>query len=245
MLSGSTGNQGVSTALDVEGLKITNHELQPRSPGDSAKMSRRAAMHITGPTLVTVPLHITTNLAFGVLQRGGGDKIIHYGRDKEGKDKVPDKEKAEEVGTQDEEGGKRDKVSVDEATEVCGGIQGEGEGTKEQGKQEKEEDCGFEPEMVTADVSREQPHVPPTHCEEAEVVNNNTDNDEDNEYMGKHRVHYQSTTTRHISYHASIHAPNHASLCSTVAPYHRTTYLCEISSIFTLDPVSLCFYCRV
>lgn len=47
-VSAYAGNQGTSTALNLEGVKSPSHEIvQSRSPGDSAKMSRRAAMHIT------------------------------------------------------------------------------------------------------------------------------------------------------------------------------------------------------
>lgn len=138
-------------------------------------------MHITGPTLVTIPLHISTSLAFGVLQRGGGDKIIHYGRDTDEKDKIPDKEKTEEVTKKDEEGEENDKEILMERTEDnmgCGGMEIEKEGTKE--NQEKQEDCGCKPEAVMADVSRElQPKILSPDFEEA-------NNDEDSEYMSNY-----------------------------------------------------------
>ncbi|TWW73518.1 Rho GTPase-activating protein 30 [Takifugu flavidus] len=180
----SAGNQGTSAALDLEGVKSPNHEsVQSKSPGDSAKMSRRAAMHITGPTLVTVPLHITTNLAFGVLQRGGGDKIIHYSRDKDGKDKITDKEKGDEVEIKDEEGDKNDKEILMERTEdkvACGGIEIERDGMKEK----QHEDCGHKPEMMMADVFREmRPKILSSDFEEASVVTHEMDHDEDSEYM--------------------------------------------------------------
>lgn len=81
----SGGTQGTYTSLDPENLGVitTNDGVQTRSPGLLSKAGRRVAMHITGPTTVTVPLHITSNLALGVLQRGGADRIILRGRDKD------------------------------------------------------------------------------------------------------------------------------------------------------------------
>ncbi|KAK1879775.1 Rho GTPase-activating protein 30 [Dissostichus eleginoides] len=75
LVSGGAGTQGTYTSLDPEGLS-GNETLQSRSPGLSTKVGRRAAMHITGPTMVTVPLHITSNLALGVLQRGGDNQAV-------------------------------------------------------------------------------------------------------------------------------------------------------------------------
>ncbi|XP_032421906.1 rho GTPase-activating protein 30 [Xiphophorus hellerii] len=92
LVSGGAGTQGTYTALDPEGLALPGSEgVQTRSPGLSNK-ARRAAMHITGPTMVTVPLHITSNLALGVLQGGGSDRVIIRGRDKDGGDKQDGKE---------------------------------------------------------------------------------------------------------------------------------------------------------
>ncbi|XP_054914332.1 rho GTPase-activating protein 30 [Poeciliopsis prolifica] len=92
LVSGGAGTQGTYTALDPEGLAVPGSEgVQTRSPGLSNK-ARRAAMHITGPTMVTVPLHITSNLALGVLQGGGADRVIIRGRDKDGGDKQDVKE---------------------------------------------------------------------------------------------------------------------------------------------------------
>lgn len=45
-----------------------------RSPGMTSKADRRAGIHISGPFSVTVPLHITSGLALGVLQGGWNDK---------------------------------------------------------------------------------------------------------------------------------------------------------------------------
>ncbi|KAM9844803.1 uncharacterized protein ACBR49_011583 [Aulostomus maculatus] len=94
----SGGIQGTYTALDPEGVGVTdNNCVQSRSPGVSTKVGRRAAMHITGPTMETVPLLNTSNLALGVLQGGGSDRVIHRSRDKDGGERVDGKEGGEKV----------------------------------------------------------------------------------------------------------------------------------------------------
>ncbi|XP_061879208.1 probable serine/threonine-protein kinase kinX [Entelurus aequoreus] len=97
----SGGTQGIYTALDPEGLGSTDTDtVLSRSPGLTTKVGRRAAMHITGPTIVTVPLHITSNLALGVLQGGGCDRVVHRGRDKEG-EKVEVRDRVDKVERKD------------------------------------------------------------------------------------------------------------------------------------------------
>lgn len=94
----SAGTPGTYTALDPEGSgAVCSESVQSRSPGHSTKVGRRAAMHITGPTLVTVPLHITSNLALGVLQGGGGTRVIHRSRDRDGGDRLEAMEGQEQV----------------------------------------------------------------------------------------------------------------------------------------------------
>ncbi|XP_054622592.1 rho GTPase-activating protein 30 [Dunckerocampus dactyliophorus] len=98
----SGGTQGTYTALDPEGLGSTEIDnVLSKSPGLSTKAGRRAAMHITGPITVTVPLHITPNLALGVLHGGGSDRVVHRGRDKEGGEKVEVKEERDRVERKD------------------------------------------------------------------------------------------------------------------------------------------------
>ncbi|XP_029971690.1 rho GTPase-activating protein 30 isoform X2 [Salarias fasciatus] len=111
LVSGGGGTQGTYTPLDPEGLS-GSEALQSRSPGVSTKVGRRAAMHITGPTMVTVPLHITSTLAVGVLK--GGDRVIHRGRDKDGGQRAElkeggakvEKKQINEIQPKVEEGGK-------------------------------------------------------------------------------------------------------------------------------------------
>nr|XP_020441784.1 rho GTPase-activating protein 30-like [Monopterus albus] len=186
LVSGGAGTQGTYTALDPEGLGLAGSEtLQSRSPGLSTKVGRRAAMHITGPTMVTVPLHITSNLALGVLQGGGSDRVIHRGREKdagvEGKkegEKVEKKEskgierKVEEEGRNNREKDGDGDVDMKGTTVAEGGVSEEkGEGAKEEEKKEEEvsEDCRWKPEQVTGGVSRDR---------RAKSLNSNT-NDED------------------------------------------------------------------
>ncbi|XP_058496696.1 rho GTPase-activating protein 30 [Solea solea] len=142
------GTQGTYTALDPEGLGVVGNEaFQSRSPGLSTKAGRRAAMHITGPTMVTVPLHITSNLALGVLQGRGSDRVIHRGRDKDGGSKAHGKEgegKVEEKESRETEvegGGKvREEETLREGNVDLEGEE-KGEGAKvEEEKEEKEEE---------------------------------------------------------------------------------------------------------
>ncbi|XP_034063780.1 rho GTPase-activating protein 30 isoform X2 [Gymnodraco acuticeps] len=170
LVSGGAGTQGTYTSLDPEGLS-GNETLLSRSPGLSTKVGRRAAMHITGPTMVTVPLHITSNLALGVLQRGG-DSVIHRGRDKEGGDRVEGKEGGEKVERreskamerkvaerqkveEEEEKSHRGKVTVRDVEEV---MEAEGDMVIGSGRDEdKKEEEKEEEELVVEDqaVSKE------------------------------------------------------------------------------------------
>ncbi|XP_042369891.1 rho GTPase-activating protein 31-like, partial [Plectropomus leopardus] len=170
LVSGGAGTQGTYTSLDPEGLGV-NESLQSRSPGLSTKVGRRAAMHITGPTMVTVPLHITSNLALGVLQGGGGDRVIHRGRDKDGGDRVEGKEAERreskrmegKVGegrkVEEEEKNHSRKVTEGEAVVGAEGNTGAGGGGQEEKEKEEEEEvreeCIRSPEPVMG-VSRKQ-----------------------------------------------------------------------------------------
>uniref|UniRef100_A0A8C7JIT0 Uncharacterized LOC109874735 n=1 Tax=Oncorhynchus kisutch TaxID=8019 RepID=A0A8C7JIT0_ONCKI len=78
---------GIYSRLDSHcGGGNSTEALQPpsRSPGLSSKADRRAGIHISGPFSVTVPLHITSGLAFGVLQGGGADRGNHRGGQESG-----------------------------------------------------------------------------------------------------------------------------------------------------------------
>ncbi|KAM9789456.1 uncharacterized protein ACB057_012090 [Neosynchiropus ocellatus] len=118
------GTQGTYTALDPDGPGGHDSDgVQSRSPGLTTKAGRRAAMHITGPTLVTVPLHITSNLAQGLLQGGGSDRVVHRSRQRErGDEEVEEKERRKDSSVAEE------KVTV---REDGGGVE-EREGGKEE-----------------------------------------------------------------------------------------------------------------
>ncbi|XP_073704484.1 uncharacterized protein [Garra rufa] len=57
-----------------------------RSPGMTSKADRRAGIHISGPFSVTVPLHITSGLALGVLHGGWNEKDPLQGDEAEDED---------------------------------------------------------------------------------------------------------------------------------------------------------------
>lgn len=174
-------------------------------------------MHITGPNLVTVPLHITSNLAYGVLQGGGGDRVIHCVKDKDGGDRVEGKEGGEkversgsrerkvEVGSkveqeQSKEMDREGSVGAEENTAEGGGKGEEGEGKTEEEKEERQEK-ERKPELTMGgrSVSREQ---------QAKASNTEEDNDEDavivdkdvdesDEYMGN-RTYFITIIIHHI-----------------------------------------------
>ncbi|KAK2822784.1 hypothetical protein Q5P01_022849 [Channa striata] len=184
LVSGGSGTQGTYTALDPEGLGIAGNEtVQTRSPGHSTKTGRRAAMHITGPTMVTVPLHITSNLALGVLQGGGGDRVIHRARDKDGGDRGDGKEGGEKVerkeasgmerkveegvkvGEEEKKPRRKEREGVVDMEGITVGVSGgagdeeKGEGVKKEEEEEEEEakeGCRQKPELVKRSFSREQ-----------------------------------------------------------------------------------------
>ncbi|MEQ2167521.1 hypothetical protein GOODEAATRI_004981 [Goodea atripinnis] len=202
-VSGGVGTQGTYTALDPDGLGIPGSEgVQSRSPGLSNK-ARRAAMHITGPTIVTVPLHITSNLALGVLQGGGGDRVILRGRDKDGGDKQDGKEAGGKIEIKEPKGmewnvedinvGQNDKTqneTEDLDTEGNKGVAGDIGEEKNDGEEEKEDkalrkDCEHKEETQIGGqhVPREK-RTKSLNSITEEVNHKNTENDDqDSEYM--------------------------------------------------------------
>ncbi|KAM9322614.1 uncharacterized protein KZ484_020765 [Pholidichthys leucotaenia] len=199
LVSGNVGTQGTYTALDPEGLGIGGNEtLQSRSPGVSTKVGRRAAMHITGPTVVTVPLHITSNLALGMLQGGGSDRVILRSRDKDGGDKVEGKvgvdkvEKKESRGAEDKKLEKEEKFKheknregiVDLESDMVTGGGAEEEKNEEAEEEETEEekrDCRRRKDQVMGgrSTSREQQ----TKSLNSHADQDNEDADDNDGYM--------------------------------------------------------------
>ncbi|XP_017266337.1 rho GTPase-activating protein 30 isoform X2 [Kryptolebias marmoratus] len=185
LVSGGAGTQGTYTALDPEGLGIPGSDgVLSRSPGHSSKAGRRAAMHITGPTLVTVPLHITSKLALGVLQGGGSDRIVHRGRERDGGDKVEGKDGADKKEMK-EHGGmewnveepkkmeekkkspKEKEKDKEETKEEVGDKKGEG-------AEEEEDEELRKPKQETLMGDQDVPEQ-----QEAESFNSNTEEDKD------------------------------------------------------------------
>ncbi|KAF6724269.1 Rho GTPase-activating protein 30 [Oryzias melastigma] len=169
LVSGGAGTMGTYTAIDPEGLGLPSSEVvQARSPGLSSKVGRRAAMHITGPTTVTVPLHITSNLALGVLQAAGSDRLIHRGRDKDSGDKAEGKEEGDKLESKEPRRTKRKSEESREAEEVQ---ESKGMRSQDKGSVSEEQGCGVkiggdkevtnltkqEPTMADQGVSRKQP----------------------------------------------------------------------------------------
>ena len=163
-------------------------------------------MHITGPTMVTVPLHITSNLALGLLQGGGSDRVIHRSRDKDGGDRVEGKEGGEKVERSESRGkegkveesreveeeeknpsGKVTERDAEGSTVAGGGEEKESEEQKEEEEEEEaREECRWKPELEGGGCASREQRVKSSNTEE--------DNDEDavyddkdvDEYMGKY-----------------------------------------------------------
>ncbi|XP_067309014.1 rho GTPase-activating protein 30 [Pseudorasbora parva] len=71
----STGTPGTYNRLDsgANGAEGASSGVS-RSPAMTSKADRRAGIHISGPFSVTVPLHITSGLALGVLHGGWNER---------------------------------------------------------------------------------------------------------------------------------------------------------------------------
>ena len=94
------GVQGTYSRLDSGEHTTDSQPPPPRSPGLASRAERRAGMHISGPFSVTVPLHITSGLALGVLQGGAL-------REEGGAQREEGGAKSEEGGAHRENGGSR------------------------------------------------------------------------------------------------------------------------------------------
>ena len=178
VLGGGGGTQGTYSALDPEGIGggAAGTDGSPgnpsRSPGQSsAKMGRRAAMHISEPHMVTVPLHITSNMALVVLQGGGGDRVVHCGKDRDGGDraegkargggKVEKKRKVDGKKNEQEGGGEGGEVVEGGGVGGEGGVEvikGGGEVIGEEGEGGGEE-TAVTTEILVEDKKDEQNHL--------------------------------------------------------------------------------------
>ncbi|XP_032387829.1 rho GTPase-activating protein 30 isoform X2 [Etheostoma spectabile] len=198
LVSGGVGTQGTYTSFGSEGLGVTGNKTQSRSPGLSTKVGRRAAMHITGPTTVTVPLHITSNLALGVLQGGGGDRVIHRVRDKDAGDRVEGREGGEKVEMSESRGiesnleeskkvEEEEKTSSEKVTDEKGVADagektvagGGGEEERDGKKEEKEEKVEEEEEVIEeCSCKPELEGVSSEDAEEDAAVDDHKDGDD-------------------------------------------------------------------
>ncbi|XP_066512976.1 rho GTPase-activating protein 30-like isoform X2 [Hoplias malabaricus] len=75
MVGGGSGTQGTYKSLEPGG-PVSGDRSPASLHGVTTKAERRAGMHISGPFSVTVPLHITSGLALGVLQGGRNEEDL-------------------------------------------------------------------------------------------------------------------------------------------------------------------------
>ncbi|KAL4657242.1 dentin sialophosphoprotein-like isoform X1 [Arapaima gigas] len=136
VVSGS-GTPGTYSRLDGGGAADTQHP-QPRSPAACSKAERRAGMHISGPFSVTVPLHITSGLALGVLQSAPGERgeelLLQKGEGREESRKEDTEDKAEEEDHMKALTGEGKEAEAEEGTDGSDG------GTEAEDEEEKEEE---------------------------------------------------------------------------------------------------------
>ncbi|XP_027006347.2 rho GTPase-activating protein 31 [Tachysurus fulvidraco] len=103
MVSGGGGAHGTYRSLDP-GTAANTDKTQTPSQVMPSRAERRAGMHISGPFSVTVPLHITSGLALGVLQGGRAEEEeLRQGQNEEEQLKKDKKDNAEEKETEPEE----------------------------------------------------------------------------------------------------------------------------------------------
>ncbi|XP_041095334.1 rho GTPase-activating protein 30-like [Polyodon spathula] len=85
----------------------------------SNRAERCAGVHISGPFSVTVPLHITSGLALGVLQGANGDK----GAEKAGEEKRTTVEDSPDLGAKVEQGDEENNESPESESQEEAGLQ--------------------------------------------------------------------------------------------------------------------------
>ncbi|KAF7692482.1 rho GTPase-activating protein 30 [Silurus meridionalis] len=137
MVSGGGGAQGTYRSLD-SGAGANGEKSQIPTPAMPSRAERRAGMHISGPFSVTVPLHITSGLALGVLQGGRAEEEEpKLGQDEEEKPKKDKHENAEEKETELDEG----KVQTNSKTgSLIDDKEKINDGEKEVQREDKEQD---------------------------------------------------------------------------------------------------------
>ncbi|XP_062337519.1 uncharacterized protein si:dkeyp-68b7.12 [Osmerus eperlanus] len=145
VVSGGGGTPGTYSPLETAGTGSTgaephHHHHQSRSPGISSKVGRRAGIHISGPLSVTVPLHITSGLAMGVLQGVAGDMGIFRGFQGGGETMHEKVEKEDRCETEANEGKSQKEEEVMEekvADDVMSDGRSEERGIEKKGEEEE------------------------------------------------------------------------------------------------------------
>lgn len=181
MVSG--GTPGTYNRLDSAGGAEGSSQSISKSPGMSSKADRRAGIHISGPFSVTVPLHITSGLALGVLHGGWNEKeqTVQDATDEQADEQAETKEdQGEELkGEEPEQMSTDDDVKGDVDAQVdCGMMMSQV--IKEEDTLEEEDPPGAE-ETVKADMIQEQETI------ERNAENSSKQKEEDSaegEYMG-------------------------------------------------------------
>ncbi|XP_051554565.1 rho GTPase-activating protein 30-like [Myxocyprinus asiaticus] len=140
MVSGGTA--GTYNRLDAGGGAIGAEgpsQGVSRSPGMTSKADRRAGIHISGPFSVTVPLHITSGLALGVLQGGWNEK------EENGEEDQPETEEKEDTVWKEKE---RKSTDGDSQTERRNNDVQESRGNSKS-HMDSQDDCGKEISTIT------------------------------------------------------------------------------------------------
>uniref|UniRef100_A0AAZ3PB11 Rho-GAP domain-containing protein n=1 Tax=Oncorhynchus tshawytscha TaxID=74940 RepID=A0AAZ3PB11_ONCTS len=204
VVSGGGGTKGTYSRLgsNCSGGNSTE-ALQPpsRSPGISSKADRRAGIHISGPFSVTVPLHITSGLAFGVLQGGGAERRNHSRGEGSG-DKG---EGGEGVRQEGGEGERHIRVAVVGEDETDGVKRRDQEVSEERidmdDKVEGKEDRGKEEELngdCVSKPSEERGEEGEGGGEDKVNHENDEEEDEEGEHMGMSDHSYILTIITHL-----------------------------------------------
>uniref|UniRef100_A0A4W5P861 Rho-GAP domain-containing protein n=1 Tax=Hucho hucho TaxID=62062 RepID=A0A4W5P861_9TELE len=188
VVSGGGGTKGTYSRLDSHCSGGNSAEaLQPssRSPGLSSKADRRAGIHISGPFSVTVPLHITSGLAFGVLQGGGADRGNHRGVEESG-----DKGEGGEGERQEGGGGERHiRVEVVGEDETDGVKRGDEEVSEERRDEAEDKVEGKEERRKEEEVNGDcvsKPSEERGEESQGEGGGEDTVNDEEEDEEGEH-----------------------------------------------------------
>ncbi|KAL1281139.1 hypothetical protein QQF64_015739 [Cirrhinus molitorella] len=152
-----------------------------RSPGMTSKAERRAGIHISGPFSVTVPLHITSGLALGVLHGGWNEKEQPQGDEAEDEDFKSTKMETESTDgnpqskNDDVQEGERESNSYVESQMDCGKDMSEitrkendgpEKGDAPSGKEAEEENLSQIEESTEENVENTEPQIKEQPTEE-------------------------------------------------------------------------------